>query len=581
MTYLSKMIEELVELLSIEQYGIRGVLSGERLLISGLKEGSLNAYIYDGSKLTKLNRASINGVAWAKYDVSKAIIYRDTARGREQYLLYAVDPDKPEEEEQLPGVKPARLLGVAYDEEKVVFSSADMKGSYISVYSDGKVEKVLTYLGFPVVSDVDDDLAAGIDLFSQSSGRYSLFYANLGTGEIENYIDPEGSITSIILSQSGSIIYAVEMNYGAELKELDIGTKKASKLKLPHSDLEKFKPMSFSWLGLTRDGRLVTIARKEGRSEIFLDGMRLEAPQGMHGSAVEWRGRLAVSHSNMNIPSRIIELPRDILLSGSIPDHVSGTLGKTYLIRVRSFDGEEVPTYILESNRATKPGPTVVLIHGGPFSEYANTWNIFAASMALLGFHVVMPNYRGSSGYGESWRLKIVGDPCGGELEDITKAAEWAKKSGLASRLYIVGYSYGGYMVMCSLTKKPGLYRAGVAGASVVDWEMMYELSDAALRKFVELISANKRELRLERSPIKYVNDLSDPLCIIHPQNDTRTPLKPILRFMELASERGKSFEAHISPDMGHSISKVEDLIKILLPAALFLVRMENKLSDI
>ena len=132
---------------------------------------------------------------------------------------------------------------------------------------------------------------------------------------------------------------------------------------------------------------------------------------------------------------------------------------------------------------------------------------------------------------------------------------------------------------MCSLTRKPGLYRAGVAGASVVDWEMMYGMSDAALKKFIELISNNKRELWRERSPIAYVDGLSDPLCIIHPQNDTRTPLKPVLKFMELASEKGKGFEAHIAPDMGHAVSKVDDLIKILLPAALFLARMEGKVE--
>ncbi len=579
MVYLSKMVEELVGLLSIEQYGVRGVLSGERLLIAGLREGNLNAYMYDGSKLTKLNKAPINGVAWAKYDASKVIIYRDIASGRERVLMYTVDPDKPGEEKPLSGVKPARLLGVAYDEEKVVFSSADMKGSYIFVHSDGKTEKVLTYPGFPIVSDVKGDLAVGIDLFGQSSGRYSLFYLDLGTREVNRHVDSEGSAISSLFSPSGSIIYAVEMKEGAELKELDPDTGKTSKLKLPYKDLEKFNPMSFNWLGLTRDGKLVAVARKEGRSEIFLDGMRVEAPLGLHGSVVEWKGNLVASHASLNIPSRIVRLPRGTVLSGPIPEYVSSALGRAYFVKVKSFDGEVVPTYILESNKATKPGPTVVLVHGGPFSEYANAWHIFAVSMALLGFHVVMPNYRGSTGYGEKWRLRIVGDPCGGELEDITKAAEWAKESGLTSRLYIVGYSYGGYMVMCSLTRKPGLYRAGVAGASVVDWEMMYEMSDAALKKFIELISNNKRELRKERSPIAYVDGLSDPLCIIHPQNDTRTPLKPVLKFMELASEKGKGFEAHIAPDMGPSSSKADNLIKILLPAALFLARMEGKVE--
>jgi dipeptidyl aminopeptidase/acylaminoacyl peptidase len=215
-------------------------------------------------------------------------------------------------------------------------------------------------------------------------------------------------------------------------------------------------------------------------------------------------------------------------------------------------------------------------VHGGPFAEDTDSWSIFASALAVSGFHVIMPNYRGSTGYGEEWRAKIIGDPCGAEMEDIASAARWALDKGLASRVYIMGYSYGGYMTMCSLVKKPGLYKAGVAGASVVDWEMMYELSDAAFKQFIDVIFAGRRDLWRERSPVNFVENLRDPLCIIHPQNDSRTPLKPVLRFMERALELGKSFEAHIAPDIGHAINTVDDVIKILLPAILFLKRVDE-----
>ncbi len=573
----AKLVGELIDLLSIEAYGVRGVLSGERLLLIGLREGNINAYTFDGSELIKLNGEPISGVALAKYDSDRVLVYRDVGRGREQELIYVVDPERPGEEEPLPGMKPARLMGVAYEGETIAFSASDMEGNHIYLHRGGRTEKVLTYPGLPSLTDLSGNLAVGIDLFGQSRGKFDLFYLDLDAKEFKKHSDPEGSVTSAIFSRDGSIIYSVEGASEAKLKVLNPETGEVSELALPHDELREFRPVAFNLVTLTRDGRVIAVARKEGRSEIFVDGKRVEAPPGIHGLVVEWRGELVASHTSLNTPSRILKLSGEVLISGSLPEFVSEALGRSYAVRVRSFDGEKVPTLVLESKRAEKPGPTVVLVHGGPFSEYSDSWNIFASSMALLGFHVIMPNYRGSTGYGEDWRLKLVGDPCGGELEDITKVAEWAKESGLANRLYIIGYSYGGYMVMCSLTKKPGLYRAGVAGASIVDWEMMYELSDAAFKGFIDMVFGGRRELWKERSPINYVDGLRDPLCIIHPQNDSRTPLKPVLKFMELALERGKSFEAHIAPDMGHAVNKVEDMIKLVLPAALFLIRMEEK----
>ena len=205
---------------------------------------------------------------------------------------------------------------------------------------------------------------------------------------------------------------------------------------------------------------------------------------------------------------------------------------------------------------------------------------MFAAALAAAGFHVVQPNYRGSVGYGVEWTEKLIGDPCGMELEDVIAAARWARESGLASRLYIMGYSYGGFMTLCALTRKPGVFDAGVAGASVTDWGLMYELSDPAFKSFIEMIFAGRKDLWKERSPITHVEKLKEPVILVHPQNDTRTPLKPVLRFIEKASDLGKKIEAYIAPDMGHAVNRVEDVVKILLPAIMFLARQEEAKTE-
>ena len=576
----AKLLNEIIGLLNIDLYGLRGVLSGERLLVYALREGATNVYIYDGMELVKLNREPVSMVAEAPYDAERVVVARDVTRGKEQHLLYTIDPDKPGVEERVPGVEPARLMGIAYDSERIVYTASTATEVALYVAEGGENRRVAALQGMAMVSDLRFPYVIGIGSFGPEAlmaGRFQLFTADLRSGEVRVYSDPEGSVTSARFTPEGSIIFAVERHDDAILKVIRPGQDKASPLQLPDTDLEEFKPRSFNYIGITRDGSLVAVARKNGRSKIFLDGREIPAPIGLHGAVYQWRGMLVASHTSLSTPSRIISLSTgEPLLQGRIPDYVGEAIGEASFVWVESFDGEKIPVFTLESKRAGRPGPTVVLIHGGPFAEDADVWDVFAASLALAGFNVMMPNYRGSTGYGERWRLKIVGDPCGGELEDITATARWALSSGLASHLYVMGYSYGGYMTLCSLTRKPGLYKAGVAGASVADWEEMYELSDAVFKMFIEMIFAGRRELWRERSPITYVDNLSEPLILIQPQNDSRTPLKPVLRFIEKATDLGKRVEAYIAPDMGHVVNTIQDALKILWPAILFLVRAEE-----
>ncbi|MCE4600848.1 MAG: S9 family peptidase [Desulfurococcales archaeon] len=577
----ARILDEIISLLNTDLYGLRGVI-GERLLVSALREGKTNVYTYDGSRLVKLNEKPVNGVLEAKYNVSKAIIMRDVAKGREQYMLYEIDPDAPGVEKPVEGVEPARILGGSYDDEVLVYGAATMAENAIFLVRDGKRSKVATLPGFAAVIDHKWPIAVGIGALKPTTGKFQLFIADLEKGDVKIHERPDGSILMARIAPDDSIVYTLDRSDNAVLMKLDPATMEDSELSLPGDDLKEYKPVSFNYIGYTPGGSLIAVARKNGRSKIFLDGRLVKAPEGIHGAVYEWKGGLAVTHTSLSLPPRIIKLggnDYEVLLTGSVPSNVTGALGSSGFALVESFDGERVPVFYLESNRASKPGPTVVLVHGGPFAEDADMWNVLAGGLALAGFHVLMVNYRGSTGYGERWRLKIIGDPCGGELEDIISATRWAMESGLASHVYIMGYSYGGYMTMCALTKKPGEYKAGVAGASVVDWREMYELSDAAFKSFIHMVFGGRTELWDDRSPINFVENLRDPLMIIHPQNDSRTPLKPVLRFMDKAAEHGKTFEAYIAPDMGHTVNTVEDALKILWPAVQFLLRQEGSVE--
>ncbi|MCE4622534.1 MAG: alpha/beta fold hydrolase [Desulfurococcales archaeon] len=576
---LSNLIKEILELVNLDIYGVAGVVKDEKLIISALREGAANIYLYEhGKDLVKLNKLPISGVAEPPYGSDRVVIYRDVAKGRELHKAYLVHINRPGEEVELSSnLQPMRYFSVIDKGENVFITGVTERGLTVhKIKPQGEVDIVGTIPGLGFLVDVNDGLGAGI-LFQQT-GRIKLFTMNIDSGELKIHNLP-GSVASARVGGDKKILLALEGREGVTFHTYDPESKELGPLQLPYNDLERYNPAGVNYMSLLPDNRILVVARKHGRSKVFLDGRLIEGPDGNYGAGFKWRNGLVVSHTSLLTPYRVLYLGEngwEELVGPKMPDWLRNTLGDHGFHKVKSFDGEEVPVFTLESTRAGKPGPTVVLVHGGPFSEDLDAWNIFATALALTGYNVVMPNYRGSTGYGEEWRNKLIGDPCGAELEDIVSAARWAKEDGLAEYNVIMGYSYGGYATMCALTRKPGEFKAGVAGASVVDWEEMYELSDPAFKQFIELVFGGSREKWRERSPIHYVENLRDPLCIIHPQNDSRTPLKPVLRFMEKAVELGKTFEAHIAPDMGHAVNTVDDVVKILLPAVIFLYRLRR-----
>ncbi|MEB3788196.1 MAG: S9 family peptidase [Desulfurococcales archaeon] len=575
---ISDIMRELESLVSIELYATRAI-RGESLLVSALREGQLNIYLYSDGTLTRVNRGIVSNYTVKTYNPSRVVIARDVAKGRELHKLYIVDLDEPGVEKPVEDMEPLRVLGLVDTGDMIVFSGATMQGNGLYITDGSETRKVKDLPGFAMVTDSDGRHAVGVGALDPlQPSMFQLFLVDLETGDMKVHKPREGSVFHARITSRG-IVYVNARSEDSKLMLLDPGSMEARELELPYSDLSEYKPVMITYLDEAPDGRLVVVAGRDGRSRVFVDGKSIPGPEGLYASALLDGDRVIATYTSLRTPTRVIEISSGetrVVLAGRTPDWLEQALSGIDYVYVDSFDGERVPTFILYSGRTGRPGPTVVLVHGGPFAADMDAWSVMAASLAILGFHVVMPNYRGSVGYGERWRNKIIGDVCGGELEDVVSAARWASDNGVANRLYIMGYSYGGFMTMCALTRKPGVFKAGVAGASVVDWVEMYELSDAAFRSFIDMLFPGMKEERKTRSPISYVDNLQEPLCIIHPQNDSRTPLKPVLRFMMEALEKGKRYEAHIIPDMGHAVNTVDDIVKILLPAILFLKRLEE-----
>lgn len=242
-----------------------------------------------------------------------------------------------------------------------------------------------------------------------------------------------------------------------------------------------------------------------------------------------------------------------------------------------SFDGLEIHGWYLPAGSGKAPHPAIVWPHGGPWWQTFDAWSPYLQSISQSGFAVLAPNFRGSTGYGAGFRNMDVSDPGGGDLEDVVHGAKWLREQAEidGSKIAIMGGSYGGFMTLIALTKRPDVFSAGVAVVPVADWMEMYELSDSAFRNFMhELFGGpptEKEELYRDRSPITHVARIRAPVLIIHGRRDSRCPIKPVERFVERLREMGHPHDLRVREREGHGFARVKANVEELTVAVEYL----------
>ncbi len=575
----SRVVKILEDLVKIPYYELYGKTSSSELIVESDEEGAPHLYRYspvNGSKERLTSEPVYDTASTPSEPVNRIVFTRDVSRGRELQQIFTYDLVKGVED-KLVDMEPIRIFGLADAIKYVAFTGATSEAIYLYMVRDYMLERLTKLPGLGIAYLAIGDLIVGTGSLSGDPRTWDLMIYDLSRNELKIYHPKPGTINQPLEIIGRSIVFetnAFDPNRNVLVK-LDIDTMEINELEFKYSDYNKVKPVEHSFCRYI-DNQWIVVGRKEGRSKLFIDGKLVETPPGSIGGIVKINDKLYMSYSSLKKPSTLIEIDlcsggyRE-LLGGKLLNEHKDLISSVEFKYIESRDGLKIPTYIIKSSEAEEPGPTVVYVHGGPWSEISDSWKTIIAALVLNGFHVVAPNFRGSTGYG-SWFMKLdIGDPGGGDLWDVVAVSKHARETGLASKLFIMGYSYGGYMTLWTLVNEPELYDAGVAGASVVDWEEMYGLSDTLFKEFIKTLFDNKMDMLKERSPITKIENLKKPLCIIHSQNDTRTPLKPVLKLMNKLLDLGRSFEAHITPDMGHVINTVDDAMKILLPAILFL----------
>lgn len=247
-------------------------------------------------------------------------------------------------------------------------------------------------------------------------------------------------------------------------------------------------------------------------------------------------------------------------------------LGKTDVIQWKSFDGLVIEGLLIKpvGFKTGKRYPLLTYVHGGPSAKFGKSFSpqiggsspVQGESYPLHvfsgeGFAILLPNPRGSYGYGEHFRMANVGDWGGGDYQDIMTGIDHVIEKGIAdpNRLGIMGRSYGGYMTSWIITQT-NRFRAASLGAGMSNLFSFYGQTDIPgyMEYYFNGSPWTATKEYEQRSPITYAMRVETPTLIEHGERDSRVPLSQAREFYRALKKKGVPVEFIIYPREGHSI---------------------------
>jgi dipeptidyl aminopeptidase/acylaminoacyl peptidase len=202
------------------------------------------------------------------------------------------------------------------------------------------------------------------------------------------------------------------------------------------------------------------------------------------------------------------------------------------------------------------PHPVLLMIHGGPYTQYG--WGIFdeAQVYAGAGYAVVYGNPRGSSGYGETHGRWIVGDVGERSAQDLFALLDTAlERPDLdGRRVGVLGGSHGGFMTSW-LIGHSDRFRAAVSERAVNAIDSFEGSSDIGW-DFADQLYGTDPERRRAQSPLTYADRINTPLLIIHSEHDWRCPIEQAQRLYVALRKRDAEVEMLLFPGEGHEMSR-------------------------
>jgi dipeptidyl aminopeptidase/acylaminoacyl peptidase len=423
-----------------------------------------------------------------------------------------------------------------------------------------------------------------------------LLLVDLATGARESLLPGKGSLEGAAFSPDGRTVYAVT-DRGSEWNALvRVDPARPGAAPVPAAP-------GIAWdvedLAVARDGKVAFTVNADGYSLLHLldprTGKRraLPLPAGVTGSLAFPRDRADLLAASVTTPTSpfdvwTVSLGARPALTRWTRSEVGGLDPATFvepeLVRYPSAGGVTVPALLYRPRGAAR-APVVVQWHGGPEGQHRPTFSpSYQFLAAELGVAVLLPNVRGSTGYGKSFLAMDDGVKREQALQDIPATWDFVRsRPDLdASRTAAWGGSYGGYMTLATVALFPGLAGSAVNVVGISSLPTFLESTQAYRRDLRRAEYGDERDPAVravqERiSPLEHVGRIDVPLLVVQGKNDPRVPQSEAEQIVRAVREHGKEVWYLLALDEGHGFRKKPNADHYMAVTMMFL---EKQLLD-
>ncbi len=410
---------------------------------------------------------------------------------------------------------------------------------------------------------------------------------------------PETSVFQGAFAPDGrSLVYVSDETGWGHIYRRDLETRAVARL--TDGEFEHGTPawgQGMRTFAFTASGRIIAVRQRAGFHELIVispDG-RVTSLAGSHAGYSVFSNpagapnneKVAVVASGGKQPPRVVvfdlaepEVRGSVRRRSDAEAVPHAALSAPEPVSWTSFDGEQAHGlyYPPASERFEGTGapPLIVIVHGGPTSQVTAGWAPNAQFFATRGYAVLLPNYRGSTGYGRDYMLKLRENWGVYDVQDAKFGAEDLARRGLAdpSRLVIMGGSAGGFTVLQSLVELPGFYKAAICMFGVANQFTLAADTHKFEARYLDSMLGPLPEAAAvyrERSPIFHAGKITDPIAVFQGEIDRVVPREQSDSIVASLKARGVPHEYHVYEGEGHGWRKSETIDAFLKAVEAFL----------
>ena len=271
---------------------------------------------------------------------------------------------------------------------------------------------------------------------------------------------------------------------------------------------------------------------------------------------------LALTWTSPTVPADVVLVDAATGRTGTVASSVGDLEGLELVtptsVGVPTPDGETVPCFVYAPDSPT--GSSVLIVHGGPEGQSVRSFSPVVQALAAQGHTVLVPNVRGSVGYGKRWYSLDDVERRLDSVADLAAIHDFLPSLDLdPARSALWGGSYGGYMVLAGVAFQPDRWAAGVDIVGISSLVTFLENTSPYRRAHREREYGSlerDREFLESASPLNRISDVRAPLFVIHGRNDPRVPLSEAEQVAAAVRENRVEVELVVYDDEGHGLAK-------------------------